>query len=411
VTKVEAMHVLRRLTTAITLTILALLVLAGPVAAGDFRGGTNSNVAEGETVDDDLYIGAATATIAGTVNGDATIAAGTVTVTGTVTGSLNVAGGSVEVLGTVEGAVRVSGGTVRIAGSVGRDVVTFGGTTTIQSGAEIGGDVAGAGGTLSIGGTVTGDVLAGAGSLEITGSVGGSVETQVGELVIGPEATIGGDVTYTSSREARVAEGATITGTIERREPATAPGGSAIADNPIVSFVGLVVGLLLFGWTLLAIRPRLVLGSGETLRRSPLPSLGIGVVGWIGQFILIVVLVICGALLAALAGSVGVAFIVAAIVVLLLLLIGVFVSALPVAMAIGGAILPDRSPYLAYLAGAAILAALVTAAGFVPALGAVVTILVWVLGLGAFLVYAWRTRDVPWTGPGVSTAIETAPAA
>ena len=405
------MHALRRLPTSISLTILALLALAAPVAAGDFRGGTNSDVAEGETVEDDLYIGAGTVTIAGTVNGDATIAAGTVTVTGTVTGSLNVAGGSIEVLGTVEGAVRVSGGTVRIAGSVGRDVVTFGGTTTIQSGAEVGGDVAGAGGTLSIAGGVTGDVLAGAGMLEITGSVGGSVETQVGELVIGPEATIGGNVTYTSSREARVADGATINGTIERREPATAPGGSAIADNPIVSFVGLLVGLLLFGWTLLAIRPRLVLGSGETLRRSPLPSLGIGFVGWIGQFILVVVLVVCGALLAALAGSVGVAFIVAAIVVLLLLLVGAFVSAVPVAMAIGGAILPDRSPYLAYLAGAAILAAVITAAGFVPALGAVATILVWVLGLGAFLVYAWRTRHVPWTGARAPTVIEAAPAA
>ena len=405
------MHAFRRLTTSIFLTIVALLTLVGPVAAGEFRGGTNENVAADETVEDDLYVGAGTVTIAGTVNGDATIAAGTVTLTGTVTGSLNVAGGSIEVLGTVEGAVRVSGGTIRIAGSVGRDVVTFGGTTTIQSGAQVGGDVAGAGGTISIAGAVSGDVLAGAGMLEITGSVGGGVETQVGELVIGPEATIGGDVTYTSSREARVADGATITGTIERREPAEAPGGSAIADNPIISFVGLLLGLVLFGWTVLAVRPRLVLGSGETLRRSPLPSLGIGVVGWIGQCILIVVLVVCGALLAALAGAVGVAFIVAAIVVLLLLLVGVFVSSVPVAMAIGGAILPDRSPYLAYLAGAAILAAAIVVAGFVPALGAVLTILVWVLGLGAFLVYAWRTRHVSWSGSGAPAVIEPTPAA
>ncbi len=397
----------RHMIRSTVLAVVAAFVFAAPVAAGDFRTGQTATVAGGETVDDDLYIGAGTVTIDGTVNGDATIGAGTVTVNGTVTGSLNVAGGVIDVLGDVEGAVRVSGGTVRIAGAVGRDLLTFGGTTTIQSGAEIAGDVAGGGGTITIAGAVGGDVLAGAGTLEITGSVEGSVDTQVGDLVIGPDATIGGDVTYTSSREARIADGATIDGTVSRNEPAQAPGGGqpAIADNPIVSYLGILLGLLLLGFGLLLVRSRLAIGTGSALRTAALPSLGWGLVTCIGQFLLIVFLIIAAVLFALLAGSLGGAFALAALIVSMLIVILIFVSAVPVAMAIGQLVLArSGSPYLQYLVGAAILALALVAAGFLPILGAILFLLVWILGLGAFVVYLWRTRNEPLTTAMVAPA-------
>lgn len=399
---------------ALLLGLLLALLGVVPVAAGDFRGANSVSVGQDETVDDDLYAAAGTISIAGTVTGDATVSGGTITVDGRIEGSLNVAGGSVEVRGEVVGAVRVSGGTVRISGSVGRDLVVFGGTATVDASATIAGDLAGGVGTLTVDGSVAGNVLVGAGSLTLNGSVGGDLDVGVTDLVLGPSAVVGGDVTYRSRNEARVADGAEVSGSIERLQPADVPGASPLADNPIAAFLGILVGLLLFGWTLLAIRPRLVLGSGEALRRSPLPSLGIGVVGWTGQFVLIVVLIVAGVLLGILAGEVGGAFFVAALVVLLLLVIGVFVASVPVAMALGELVLPgdDRSPYLSYLAGAAILAVILVAAGYLPALGAVTTILVWILGLGAFLVYGWRTRHVPWSGPGTPVATaEAAPAA
>ena len=384
---------------AALLAAIALFAFVAPAAAGDFRGGQTATVAEGETIDDDLYVGAGTATIAGTVNGDATIGAGTVTLTGTVTGSLNVAGGSIDVLGDVEGAVRVSGGTVRVAGTVGRDVVTFAGTTTIQAGAEVDGDVAGAGGSVSIGGSVGGDVLVGAGTLEITGAVEGSVDTQVGDLVIGPEATIGGDVTYTSTREARIADGATIEGSVTQNEPADGTDGggqSVITDNPVVSYLGILLGLLLLGFGLLLVRSRLALGSADALRTAALPSLGWGLVACIGQFLLVIFLVIAAVLFALLAGSLGGAFGVAAVIVSMLIVILVFVSAVPVAMAVGQLVLTrSGSPYLQYLVGAAIVALVLVASGFVPVLGGIAFLLLWILGLGAFVIYLWRTRDEP----------------
>ena len=382
---------------ATLLAVIATFLIVGPVAAGDFRGDDTVTVGADETVDDDLYVGAGTISIAGTVNGDATIAAGTVSMTGTVNGSLNVAGGTVDVLGDVTGAVRVSGGTVRISGSVGRDVVMFGGTATIESGAEIGGDLAGGTGMLTVGGSVGGDLLAGSGTIELIGTVNGSVEVSVGMLTVAPSAVVGGDIIYTSDEEATIAQGAQIGGDVERREPeAAAGGGPTIASNPVVSYLGLLLGMLVLGWGLIAIRPRLVAGSANALRTAPLPALGIGFAALIGQFVLLVLLVVVGALFASLAGPLGGGFFVAAVIVLLLILVVIMLAAVPIAMAIGRAILPDMSPYLAYLAGAAILCLVLVAAGFVPVLGGFLFLLVWILGLGAFILYAWRTRREPY---------------
>ena len=382
---------------ALLLAVLATLVIAGPVAAGDFRSDTTVTVGPDETIDDDLYVGGGTVSIAGTVNGDATIGAGTVTMTGTVNGSLNVGGGTVDVLGDVTGAVRVSGGTVRIVGSVGRDLVIFGGTATVEDGAEIDGDIAGATGSLRMAGTLHGNLVAGTGTMALAGTIDGDVEVGVGDLVVESSAVIGGDVTYTSTDDARIAEGAQIGGDIERREP---PVGveSVVADNPIISYLGVLLGLLVLGWGLLLIRPRLVAGSAQTLRTSPLPALGLGVVGCLGQFVLVILLVVVGALFSALAGSLGGGFFVAAVVVILLIVMLVFLAAVPVAMAIGQLVIPgDRSGYLVYLAGAAILALAIVLGGFVAALGGLIFLAIWVLGLGAFILYAWRTRREPYT--------------
>ena len=400
---------------AALLALVATFALTAPAAAGEFRAEQSVTVAEGESIDDDLYVAAGTVNIDGTVNGDATVAGGTVQVSGTVTGSLNVGGGTVDVTGDVTGAIRVSAGTVRITGSVGRDVVAFGGNVTIESGAEVSGDVAGAVGMLTIDGTVGGDVRAGAGTIEIGGTVDGSIDSSVGDLTIGSGAVVGGDVTYTSSREATIADDAEIGGETTREEPAAdtpgSEGGSVIPDNPVVTYLGVLFGMLLLGWGMLAVRPRLTLGSADALRTSPLLTVGVGLGALIGQFVLIAILALVGILLAIIAGALGGAVVGVGFVVLLLIMLAVILSVVPVAMAIGRLLLADRSPYLAYLAGAAILALVVVACGYVPALGALVFFVVWVLGLGAYVVYAFRTREHPYVLNPAAQEVVVTPAA
>jgi cytoskeletal protein CcmA (bactofilin family) len=386
---------------AALLAVLATFALTAPVAAGDFRSEQSVTVAEGESIDDDLYVAAGTVNIDGTVNGDATIAGGTVQVSGTVTGSLNVGGGTVDVTGDVTGAVRVSAGTVRITGSVGRDVVAFGGTVTIESGAQVVGDVAGGVGMLVIDGTIGGDVRAGAGTIEIGGTVDGAVDVGVGNLTIGSGAVIGGDVTYASARDATIADDAQIGGDVTREEPAPGTpgdtgGGALVPDNPIITYLGVLLGMLLLGWGMLAVRPRLTLGSADALRTAPLLTVGVGLGALIGQFVIIALLALVGVLLAIIAGPLGGALVALGFVVFLLIVLAIILSVVPIAMVIGRLLLADRSPYLAYLAGAAILALVTVAAGYVPALGALVFFVVWVLGLGAYVVYAFRTRERPY---------------
>jgi cytoskeletal protein CcmA (bactofilin family) len=383
----------RRGMCAVVSATALLLALAGPAAAGDYRTGDAVTIGAGETVSDDLYVAGQTVTIEGTVDGDVTVAAGTVAVRGQVNGSLNVGGGTVDVPGSVQGALRAMGGTVRIGGSVGRDVVVSGGTVTIDSGATVTGDVAGGAGTLTIAGAVAGDVYVGAGTLEVTGRVEGMLDVSVGSLTIGPQAVIVGEVTYTSSREAAIASGAQ-TGTVTRRDP-PAVSSAPFLDNPIVSYLGALLGLLVLGWGLLWIRPHVVTGPGVELRRNPVLSLGAGLATWIGQFLLCIALIILGALVGILAGALAGAFLLPAFIVALLIVIGVLISQVPIAMAVGDLVRrrDDPTPYLAYAMGAAIVAAVLVIAGVLhAAVGGLVFLVAWIVGLGAYTLHLWRTR-------------------
>lgn len=387
----------RAIALAAVLAPLSLLTLgADGVAAAEFRAGDRLTVAADETVGEDLYIAGGTSVIAGTVQGDLLVAGGVVDVTGSVTGSVNVVGGNLAIGGTVGGAVRVAGGNVTISGQVGRDVVAAGGNVTITQAASVAADVAGGVGALSIAGTVEGDVLAAAGDLIISGNVGGNIDSQVGQLRIDAGATVGGDVRYTSEREAQIADGAQIGGTVERSTPAITGARSLIGDNPVTVFLGSLLGLLLLGWGLMLVRPTAVAGPGAALRRRPVASLVAGLAMWIAQFLVLVILVALAALVGQLAPSLGAAFLAPFALVLLAIIAAVLLAQVWVSMAIG-TLLAGRwrslSAWLAYAVGAAVWVLLLTVLGYIAgALGGIVFLAGWILGLGAVTVYLIETR-------------------
>jgi len=116
-----------------------------------------------------------------------------------------------------------------------------------------------------------------------------------------------------------------------------------------------------------------------------------------------------------LAFAIGGAFFIAFLIVTMLVVIVAFLAAVPVAMALGELVLRDQSSFIAYLAGAAMLALGLVLLGLLPVLGGLATLLVWIVGLGAFILYFARTRHVPWTRTGPPAAPvapdPTAPAA
>jgi cytoskeletal protein CcmA (bactofilin family) len=388
-------------------TVLLLATAASAVAA-EWRTGDRVVVGSDETISGDLYVAAATTVIDGTVDGDLTAASGTVEVRGNVTGSVNATGGTLTIAGKVGGAARTLGGNLTVSGSVGRDVVAAGGNVVIEVGATVGGDVAGGTGSLVIDGSVEGNVLAGAGELTVSGTVGGNIDANVGRLRIQPDAVIKGHVHYASERDAEIADGAQIAGDVQRREPDWAGYRALLPNNPITAFVGGVLGLLVLGWGLMLIRPGWVTHPGMALRARPLAALGAGLATWIGQFLLLIVLGVLGALAGAVATSFGGAFAVPVIITVLAIVIFLFVSQVYVAMAIGdavGGLGYTTAPLLAYAIGALVWALVLTLLGWLlPALGALVFLAGWILGLGAFALDtldrrrrdrpAWRTTTV-----------------
>lgn len=379
--------------------VLAACVFALAVsttAAADFLAGDALRVDASETIDGDLFASGRSVIVNGTVEGDLVVAAMTVEINGEVMGSVDAAAGTVSVGGTVGGSVRAAAGDVTVSGDIDGDLVVAAGSLALEDQSRVSGDVGGGAGQVRLSGTVTRDVTLRADELEVLGTVRGDIDVQVGRLTVGPSATITGDVRYTSAEAADVAGAATIGGVVQQTEPAERGPSSYLPDHPIVTFVGLALGLLLLGGLMLTLRPVPTMHVGEELRDRPLLTLGAGLAGWIAQFLVLIGVVLIAVLLSQLAGAIGGAlFFVAAVFGLLMVLVAL-VAQVYVALGIGEVVgrAAHLPPRLTYAVGAIIVAALLTVAGSLHGIAFVFAYLfLWILGLGSFLLYQARRRE------------------
>ncbi len=173
-----------------------VIPLAGIGTAADFV-----VVGTDETVPDDLYAAGNVVDVRGVVEGDVTAAASQrVVVSGTIEGDLIAIAPFVEVSGEVMGSVRVIADRVSIVGTVGEDVVVAGRRATVQG--VIGGDLLTVGQQARILGSVERNVKATAiGAITIEGAIGGDLEVNVDRLEVSPTATVAGDVRYRGDAE------------------------------------------------------------------------------------------------------------------------------------------------------------------------------------------------------------------
>ena len=206
-----------------------LLVIAGlaPVfaAAAEVRAGDQPNIAASESIKGNAYIAGGSVVSSGAIGGDLVAAGGNILINSPVSADLLAAGGSVTVLGAVAGDLRVAGGNIIINGKVGNDVTIGAGQTTI-SGGSVGGDVLWGGGQLTLDAPVAGDLKLGGGDVTINSTVRGNVDFKGGTLTFGKNAVINGDLTYESPKEATFEDGAVVKGKTTYtplKEPASGP--------------------------------------------------------------------------------------------------------------------------------------------------------------------------------------------
>jgi cytoskeletal protein CcmA (bactofilin family) len=279
----------------------------------------------------------------------------------TVQGDLIASAGTVRVDGEVGGDLRAGTGQARIDGRVNEDVLLGAGQATVASGSQIGGDLIFASGRMQMDGAVAGSVLGSTGAYTRGGSVADSEQVNLAE----PAG--------------------------EEREP-------TLADR-VLDALRRYVSILAVGLLLLWLLPRLLRGAADSARGRPLPSLGIGVLGFIGVVVGLVLLLLVTILVAVVLGLLSLGsltgitlfggLLVAAIVVFLFVLAIAFAAQAVVGLALGRLVLRGEGRSFGSALGALALGVLVVVlVAAIPFAGGLIEAVVVLLGLGALLLMA-----------------------
>jgi hypothetical protein len=353
-----------------TILVAAVFVLFGTSVAfaqdnslgGKVRSGQDVVVPAGQTVQGNLYASGGTVRVEGTVTGDLVAAGSQVTVSGEIKNDLLAAGGTVDVTGKVDGDARLFGGRITVSGPIGQDLMLGAGQATVTSSAQVGQDLVFGAGQMTLDGRVAGSVLGSTPNYTKHGTVGGT-------------------------------ENVTISQQSKQAEPTLA---SRLLDG-LQRWIGILAVAALALWLL----PRILRGTADTVRRRPLPSLGIGVLGIIGLVVLAVAVLIVAILLAVVFGLLGLGDLVALALfggLTLLVITGfaffavaTFLAPAAVGLALGALALGDEPRsrrWLSLVLGLLVVVILTS----LPVVGGWLGFLVLLLGLGAAIRLAWSRR-------------------
>jgi cytoskeletal protein CcmA (bactofilin family) len=370
----------RRIATAATLAVVALVVLVGVALAQSndkLRSGQTVTIPAGETVTSDLYVFAGTVRVEGTIDGDLVAMGGTIEIPGTVTGDVLSAGGNVSITGTVGGDARLAAGTVSVSGTVKEDLATASGQATIDPSGTVGEDMLASVGRLSVHGTVTGDLTASAATYDKTGSVGGTEDVVInaGRFPWGTPAAA----------------------------PAPTPDQTAVVTNTALDGIQHFLIVLLVGGLLLWLAPGTYAATKEAIQRRPLPAAGWGILGLLGYLVALLVILLGMIVLAVVFGIVGfddlvgldvlTGFVAILGTTLGFVVICAYLADAIVGAAVAGVVMRDRSATRSREFGLmAVGAAVVVLLSLIPVIGPWIKFVVIVLGLGAVVLACFGGR-------------------
>lgn len=329
---------------------------------------------------DDVYAAGGTVDVLATVEGDVVVAGGRVTVSDRVSGDVMAAGGAVTVSAEIGDDVRLAGGDVTLSGSVRDDAIAAGGNVTITSDSNIGGRAWLSGGRIDMAGTIGKELKAAGGRIVLSGQVNGDVELTGRDISILDGATINGNLKYRSPREAEIANGVEVRGSIDY-EPVEQPivaVGAAIAAVVIVVLLSLAVT----GIALYLLFPHTIDTSVATIRSEFWKCLGLGLAIFAATPVVIAVLImtVIGWLPAVVIGPVYV-----------ILLLAGFLTAVFYVGSLGLGLLGRGEPSRGRRLWSFVLALIVvTVLGLVPLLGTLLLFVLMLLGVGVLELCMYR---------------------
>ncbi|MGH8242695.1 MAG: bactofilin family protein [Steroidobacteraceae bacterium] len=316
------------------------------------------------------------------LGGNEFLAGGQVELGGRVRRNAFVSGGDVTVEASVGRNLFAAGGDVRLAGEVEGDARLAGGALSIARDASVAGDATLAGGTIEVDGPVGGDLHAFGERIVVNGVVDGDVRMAGEDLRIGPDARIAGRVLYRSDEALVVASGAQLAGGVERSTSDRAWRRAARGAS-IISGITISLGMVLLGAILVLGMPRFSREAAASIRSKPWHALGLGIVMLVGVPMALVALVvtIIGIPLAVL-----LAFAYGALLMLGWLIAAIFLGDLALER-IDAAKLGSVWWRALFMLLAIVVIAIVKQ---VPVAGPIVCWLLFLAGVGAFTLRAWR---------------------
>ncbi len=206
------------------------------------------------------------------------------TISGEISDNAFLGGQKIELTpnASIGGDLLIFAQTARLEGQIAGDVYAFVNEVYLVEGAGIGGAIYGAGTVVTFDGDIGGPVNFAGGKVTINGTIRGDVWIECGELELGPNAVIEGELNYESAREATIDPGARVIGEIRQQLPQE--DGEDAEAAPAASGWFSMWSLLWDGWWLLSsfIVGAVALAIGGEKARRPAaclaeqPALGLG---------------------------------------------------------------------------------------------------------------------------------------
>ena len=143
----------------------------------------------------DLIVSADSTRIDGDVEGDLIAFSRSVTVNGHIKGDIIAFSQELRVNGPVDGNVRAFVQNLQLYNTVARNVLVWAGDVNLDQGAKVNGSLTAGTGHLEVDGKLVGDLLAFSGDVDINGQLGRNARIRGGHLTIGSQAEIAGQTT------------------------------------------------------------------------------------------------------------------------------------------------------------------------------------------------------------------------
>ncbi len=389
---------------------LKSILLGLVLAAASFSCAAAQDVS---TLGGDVYASGANTTVSEASGRDVFVSGFRSAIKGEVAKDAHAMGFNVAIDGPVGGDAYAGGFNVVLSGRIGEDATVSGLSVALEKSASVGGNARLFGGTVSVDAPVAGSLIAAAGSFALNAPIEGDVMLTAGEISFGPNARIGGTLTYRSPNPVDIPASVAPASRV-RYEKLTAPG--ALPDigetidrstrsfwpSAVTRFVGFLFGLaflIAVSAGFLALMPDRV----ERLRADAIDRPWSGIVfGMIG-FATLIGLVPVAAMTMIGLPLVPLLVLVAVVVWVLGWLLGTYALAWRIIGAFRNLDPTLLTRLVVVIAGAVILALL----NYVPFLGWLINLTVTFIGLGALAALAFATLS-GWRSNLGAEAAETA---